>query len=182
MLSFLLTITPPSEQNYIEELYNEYASYMLKIAKLTLYNKDRSDYEILAEDAVQNSFIKIIKYSSRVKFESRKREKAYILAILKNECLNLIEEYKDLEDITYISDSEFIKSLNIKLNYEDVVKEIEKLDERYSIPLSLYYIGEHKVAEIAAIIGISKSAVYKRLSKARSILAGSVNGKGEVRK
>ena len=53
-------------------------------------------------------------------------------------------------------------SYELKENYNQVVKAIEELDEKYSTTLYLFYCKEMTVNEIAKIMGISAKTVYTR--------------------
>ena len=174
MLSFLLTLTPPLEQNRIEKLYNMYSADMLKIAKSTLYNAGVSDYGSYAEDAVQNTFIRIIKHISNIDKVDEKKEKAYIFVMLKNECLRLLADIRkcecEVELTDDISDGDFFEKLSLKLNYERVIEEIKKLDDIYSIPLMFKYVDDMPIQKIAEIIGVAEKTVYTRISRAKRIL------------
>ena len=47
---------------------------------------------------------------------------------------------------------------------------VEELDEKYRLPVYLYYFEGYNSAEIAKMLHINASTVRSRLSKARSIL------------
>lgn len=48
--------------------------------------------------------------------------------------------------------------------------EIAAMDEKYRVPLMLYYMDGFTTEEIARSLGITSAAVRKRLSRARLIL------------
>ena len=49
-------------------------------------------------------------------------------------------------------------------------KAIDRLDDRYRIPLLLYYMEELSIAEIAGLLAIPEGTVKSRLHKARKLL------------
>ena len=49
-------------------------------------------------------------------------------------------------------------------------KAIDALDDRYRIPLLLYYMEEQSVAELAELLSIPQGTVKSRLHKARQLL------------
>ena len=53
------------------------------------------------------------------------------------------------------------------------------LPEKFRIVLTLYYVEEYKVEEIAKIIGKTQSAVKMRLQKGRRLLKEKYLGRGE---
>ena len=63
MLQFLLTLADESEHSKIEELYNTYHADMLRYATVKFAQGKCCQY---AEDAVQNTFIKIVRYIDKL--------------------------------------------------------------------------------------------------------------------
>lgn len=61
MLQFLLSISDESNHSKIEYLYNRYQKEMMRVAKSRLKQLGMPNYEIDAEDVVQNAFVKIAK-------------------------------------------------------------------------------------------------------------------------
>ena len=49
-------------------------------------------------------------------------------------------------------------------------KAIDALDDRYRIPLLLYYMEEQSIAELAELLSIPQGTVKSRLHKARQLL------------
>ena len=80
------------------------------------------------------------------------------------------------EEISPNSAYIFIDRLEIKERYSDVVKAIEKLDDKYSTTLLLVYSEEKTVKEIAEMMGISPKTVYTRLERGRRLLLESLEG------
>lgn len=51
-----------------------------------------------------------------------------------------------------------------------ILEALMELPDKYRLPLTLFYIEEYKVDEIAHIMGISLSAAKMRLSRGRKLL------------
>ena len=68
MLQFLLSIADEKDHAKIEYLYNRYHEDMIRFARYRLRQKKMPNYELDAEDAVQNAFLKITKYIDKVDF------------------------------------------------------------------------------------------------------------------
>ena len=49
-------------------------------------------------------------------------------------------------------------------------KAIDAMDDRYRIPLLLYYMEEQSIAELAELLSIPQGTVKSRLHKARQLL------------
>ena len=174
MLTFLLSITEEGNQSKTEHIYKTYHDDMIRFARYRLRIAGCVNYEIDAEDAVQNTFIRIIKHISNIDKVDEKKEKAYIFVMLKNECLRLLADIRkcecEVELTDDISDGDFFEKLSLKLNYERVIEEIKKLDDIYSIPLMFKYVDDMPISKIAKIMSVPEKTVYTRISRAKRIL------------
>jgi len=77
-----------------------------------------------------------------------------------------------------MSEDEFFDQLLIEEHYDEVVEVIRKLDEKYSTVLFLRYDRKYNVKKIAKLLGLSPSAVYTRLNRARQLLLEFFKRKG----
>ncbi len=183
MLTFLLSITEESNQSKTEHIYKTYHDDMIRFARYRLRKAGCINFELDAEDAVQNAFVKIIKYISVINFDApEKAIKSYIFSIVANEANCIISERvfdKSIDDCPELaSDEDFWEKIDLKLYYKEVVEEIKRMDERYSIPLYLHYCREMSVKEISALIGIPEKSVYTRLSRGRKLLLKNISMEG----
>lgn len=181
MLQFLLSIADESDHAKVEYIYNRYHDEMLRVAKARLHRRNVPNYELDAEDAVQNAFVKIVKHINRIDFTAEDRSlRAYILKIVANEAISVADDYRIVDDIDEladeIEDGDFFGMLRVHERYEDVVEAIQQLDERYSIPLALRCGDNMGIKEIAELLGISDKSVYTRLERARKMLIEILNG------
>ena len=183
MLTFLLSITEEDNKSKTEHIYKTYHDDMIRFARYRLRIAGCVNYEIDAEDAVQNAFVKIIKYISVINFDApEKAIKSYIFSIVANEANTIISECafdKSIDDCTeLVSDEDFWDEIDLKLYYTEVVEEIKRMDERYSIPLYLHYCREMSGKEISALLGIPEKSVYTRLSRGRKLLLEIISEEG----
>lgn len=181
MLQFLLSIADESDHAKIEYIYYHFRDDMLRVAKARLHRMGLPNYELDAEDAVQNAFVKIVKYVNRIDFNAdEKTLRAYVLKIVANESISISEDYHFTDDLSEVAerieDGDFFGQLRVQERYEDVVEAIKQLDERYSIPLSLRCENHMEIKEIAALLGIAEKSVYTRLERARKMLLEILNG------
>lgn len=181
MLQFLLTICDEKYHEQIEFLYNTYHEDMVRFATSKFRLRHRNNPLLDAEDAVQSCFLRISKYIEKVKFtDNQKQLKNYIFTILVHEIGRVIESnyenFDCLEEVVDESSCDFIEQLNIKEQYNEVVKAIERLDEIYSTTLFLAYCQEMTVNEIAELMDVSPKTVYTRLARGKQILRNSLKG------
>lgn len=174
MLAFLLSIADESNQFKVEHIYNLYHDDMIRFARYRLKKAGCINYEMDSEDAVQNSFVKIIKYIDAIDFNTSSSElKSYIFSIVANEASTIIADQIFMENIDDYSDiisDDFLEQIEIKLHYNEIVDNIIKMDERYSIPLYFYHCQEIPVKDISKLMGIPEKSVYTRLARGRKLL------------
>ena len=181
MLQFLLTLTDESNHDKIEHLYKKYQDFMMKCAVTQFKTFGRSNYLYDAEDAVQNTFMKITRYIGNIDFSRDEKDiKNYCLAILTNEIRNILSENHEIYEINEELFSEdkysIIEELELYERYEEIVGAIEALDFKYCTTLQLYFCEEMTPSEIAATMGISPKTVYTRLDRGKKLLLESLKG------
>ncbi len=152
---------------------------MIRIAKSRLKQSGIPSYEVDAEDAVQNAFVKITKYISAINFDApEKTIKSYVLSIVSNEVINIVSDYKYYDDIDeytdILEDEDFIERINIKESYNEVVRIIKQMDEKYSTSLMYYFCYGMSVKEIAQMLGLSEKTIYTRLERGKLILLKTI--------
>ena len=181
MLQFLLTLTDESNHGKVEHIYNTYHDYMMKYAVSKLQAAGRTNFMYDAEDAVQNSFIKIVKYIDKIDFSRGEKDvKNYCLTTLFNEINSIMGENEEIYDFdeNFCSEKEYniIEELEMKECFNEVIKAIKALDERYSITLYYAFCKEMTPNEIADMMGINVKTVYTRLARGKKLLLESLKG------
>ncbi len=119
-----------------------------------------------AEDAVQDTYLQYLRH--RPVFDSDEHEKAWLLRVLINVSKNIRKSrarraFLDLDKLESV------------LPYHDdrdttVMEAVMSLSEKNRVVVLLYYIEEMSTPEIAESLGISETAVRKRLQKSRTKL------------
>jgi len=132
-----------------------------------------------AEDVAQEVFITAYrKLHTLRRYDSFH---AWIYAITTNLCRRWTRERSRRPDSGFIEDEaaealeavsvdSYREQLNREMLYEQVRDALACLSETYRQVLTLYYLGGMNSGEIAEFLGISPAAVWKRLSRARSLL------------
>ena len=181
MLQFLLTISDESNHDKIKYIYDRYHEYMMRFALGKLRDAGRRDFLIEAEDVVQNCFMKIVGNIDKINLSRSEVDvKNYCITMLDNviyDFLNKKEEnFEIFEEFCAEKEYNFVEELEIREKYEEVVRAIVALDEKYSSTLYLAFCEDMTVNEIAEMMGISAKTVYTRLARGKKILKESIKG------
>jgi len=177
--NLITTIDNNEDKTKLEELYKKYRGLMLHIAIQIL--KDRE----LAEDALSDSVIKIIRHREKIFGLNCYQQRLYIVNIIKTTSLDLLEKEKsnadDAEDILATipdNDNAVLDELVAKEGYESMKDAIKTLPESLKNVAYLNLICERSHEEIAGILDISISASKMRLMRAKKIMREALAGDG----
>lgn len=161
-------IDTQEERNKFAKLYQKYESGMYNIAFSILHDRH------LAEDAVQEAFIKLIKYLPEIESISCHKTKALIVIIVKSAAIDLYRKRKKMYEVESVEVDEDIPVQELPLNhliaeesyYEFKVK-LRKLNKEYRQIILLKYLYELSNREIADYLCVSDDVVRQRISRAR---------------
>lgn len=117
-----------------------------------------------AEDAVQETFIAYTTKSPV--FSDKEHEKAWLLKVASNKCRDILR-FRNRHQLTELSELEAVVQDD---ESSHILEALMELPEKFRLVLTLYYIDEYKVKEIAEIIRKTPSAVKMRLQKGRKLL------------
>ena len=142
----------------IETLISQYGDMLFRLCLIML--KNESD----AEDAIQETYIKY--FQKAPLFDSKEHQKAWLIRVATNKCRDMLRfrvrhPQIDDEDISkFIPDS----------SDSGILEALTMVPEKFRLVLTLYYIEEYRIEDIANIIERSSSAVKMRLQKGRKLL------------
>lgn len=136
----------------------QYGNTLFRICLVILRNTQD------AEDAVQETFIKYLQ--KKPVFESSEHEKAWFITVVTNKARDICRFYfrhpkVDLEDW---------KEYGAREEDSSILEALMELPEKYRVVLTLHYVEELKVKDIAQALGMKESAVKMRLQKGRTLL------------
>ena len=142
----------------IETIMHTYGNMLFRLCLITLGNA--SD----AEDAVQETLIKYLQKAPE--FESTQHEKAWLITVATNKCKDILR-FKNRHQTVNID--EIIEFTN---NVSDncILDALMTLPDKFRTVLTLYYVEQYSIEDIARVIGRTKSAVKMRLQKGRRLL------------
>lgn len=164
MLIYLSMLETEEQKSKFEQLYRTYRKLMFFVA-----NKILKD-DFLSEDAVHQTFLKIIDIMDTFEDVQCQKTKSYIVTMVRNQSINMYNKQKNhvtipLEEIeNYLSDE-----IGTRIEDQDnLTKAILKLPLIYNEVLTLKYVQEYSNIEIAKILNISEATVRKRLERAKT--------------
>lgn len=139
-------------------------------------HKDAED----ANDLLQETLYKA--FSQKDKFQEGSNLSAWLHTIMRNTFINNYR--KTVRQQTFIDRSEnshFINNQDTisitdatsELNYEELIRQIDSLEEMYSKPFLMYFKG-FKYQEIAKTLEIPEGTVKNRIHTARKILKAKI--------
>ena len=143
----------------IEKTMAKYADMLYRLCCLIL--KNESD----AEDAVQETILKL--YQKSPSFQNEEHEKAWLIRVATNQCRDMLRFRIRHPQI----DGEQLEKIGCEASDTGILEALSALPEKYRIVLTLYYVQECSMEDIARIICRTPSAVKMRLQKGRKLLS-----------
>lgn len=152
----------------LERMIGQYGNDLLRIC--CVYLKDSA----MAEDAVQETFIKAYRHLDSFRGESS--EKTWLISIAVNVCRDMrrgawfryIDRSVDIEKLGLTSETASPDT--------SLVRAIMRLPRRRMEVVLLHYYADMSQKEIAQMLRISEAAVSKRLARARQMLRTVLEG------
>lgn len=155
-----------------EKLYQMIEKYEKELLRMCcVYLRDMS----MAEDAVQETFLKA--YKGLNSFRGNSRERTWLIRI----AINVCNDMRRSAWFRFIDKKVDVDRLEIpRADQNDVsislMMEIMRLPHKYMEVVLLYYYEDLKLNQIAEALGMSESMVSRRLRKAREMLKGMLEG------
>ena len=152
----------------MNKLVDEYGNQLLRMC--FLYLKDIH----LAEDAVQDTFIKV--YKNYAQFNGNSQEKTWIMRIAINVCKNYLRKswWKHINYSVLLENIPCNESYDI--GDDTLLIEIMKLSSKYKEVILLFYYQEMKIREISEVLQVPESTISVRLARARKVLKQNLEG------
>ncbi len=150
-----------SPDQSVEAVFQEFGNMLYRVAFVMMKNA------FDAEDVVQDTLIKYMEHRKRGSvFETEGHRKAWLIRVDINLCKNRLRFYKNHPKIGMEQLSRYYEEK------EDtrLMDSLLLLPSRYREVLLLHYVEGYQGKEIAQMLGISESAVRKRLERGRGKL------------
>lgn len=171
MLSlFLALLESEADRKQFIEIYEQYHGLIEKTAIRILKNQQD------AEDAVQNTFVQIIRHFEKTFEIDCKILPFWIISIVKNESLMILRK-KERVAALEVWDNIPVDAESVS-DYNELVQLFSKLPETYRAALEMRFLLDYSGKEIAQKLGLSESAVNTRISRGRALLKEIVEREG----
>lgn len=162
-----------TDQEKLSELYKTWYQALWYVA--FGYLKDTQ----LAEDMVQETFIKVSEHLSDIQDVHTKMTKYFLITITRNKCIDYIRK-RNRSPETLMENQEYPPEYsNLPLEHvihqetlDELTDLINSLDDTYRIPLKLRYIDGLTNLEISRRTGLSVNLVAVRINRAKKMLKG----------
>ena len=164
----------PSDKEKLRLLYDRYKNRMYITACKVLGDPQR------AEDAVHDAFIAVSKNLGRIDDIDSVSTASYMMKAARSRALNIIriglpEKETDLDEAQAKADEDLLDEICRKESYNEIVSAILALEERYRDVLTLYYLNDLSVSEIASLQGVKENTVRQQLFRGRRKLINIIN-------
>lgn len=119
-------------------------------------------------DAISETIVKA--FSKIHTLRADRFAKTWLIRILLNECYNILRQKSrmvSMGDVQKYLENSADKAFREDPDYGELYQALNMLKEELRLPMTLYYIDEYSIKEIAQILEVSEGAVQKRLARAR---------------
>ena len=158
------------DKTAMEELFNIHVNKSVKLAYMI------TRQWALAEDAVQEAFIKAFKYIQS--FDMNRNFLPWFTKIVVNEARRLLKKadiYSELESLGDIDSGEvqLQDRVILQFNRKVLLEEVNRLEMKYRLPIILKYYSGFSEKDISSMLSIPLTTVKIRLYRARQRLKDS---------
>lgn len=173
---YLAYIDDENSKILFEKIYNSYRKQMILTAISILHDP------VEAEDVVHEVFLKIaIRHMDRMQsLENETYRRNYLLKAVQNAALNwrkkkskiqLVEKEDALLcNIPDIKNDTFVDYICQKMEYEQVICAIKRLDRKYFDVIYYHFVLELSIPKVADLLGQTVSATKKQLVRGKKKL------------
>lgn len=165
MFIYLAMIEDPAERSLFEKVYLKYRNLMFYIANGILKNDQ------LAEDAVHNAFLKILKHMDAISDPDSTRTKNFLALVCERTAIDMYKSLKRNKEISIdeIEESRSVFGTEMSLG-NPVYDAIMNLPFLYREVMMYKFIQGYENDEISRILGITEGTVRQRISRGRQKL------------
>ncbi len=164
----------------VEDLYFKYKYRLFSIAFNILNDR------LLAEDAVHNTFVRIIEYLYKIENSNEYQRISFLCVVCRNISIDMYKNNRKTFDNELSVDNIEERELKANNNPLDIyisneslrtlIDGIKGLNDTYRDVLMLKYVSECSNEDISNLLSISQPTVRKRLERGKDLLVKSMKG------
>jgi len=185
LVLYLSLIDEENKKNRFTEIYLSYRKQMLIVAMSVVHS------EADAEDVVHEVFLNIaMRHMETVRgIKEEKVLRNYLFTATKRTALNWLRKYKhivyvepemELDNILpEIPDDKFVEHICERMEYEQVLKAIGNLEEKYKIVIYYHFVLEIPIPKVAEMLQQSVATTKKQLVSGKKKLLTLLEMRGE---
>lgn len=176
----LMMVDTPEQKRKFAALYERYRYLMFKVAFDILQDHH------LAEDALQEAFVRVAKHMECIGQLEETATKRYLITITKNAAIDLYRKQNNLRSREIYVDelAEYPMPLDYMAPEEDceVLDILKRLPPKYRDVFLLKYSAHQSNRQIAEACGIREETVRQRLARGKRLIAEELEKikKGEI--
>ena len=178
LFMYMALLDTEEQRNKLELIYQKYCGFMYRVALDTL-----NDHH-LAEDAVHETFLDLIRIIDEVRAGNEKELMAFLRIITYHQAIDILRKRQSVnkgdDEIDTILDKRYaidVETIALsKIEFEKMLEMVSHMDEKFKSLLFLRAQG-YKVDEIAKILKLTTNNVKVRLHRARRILLSGLENK-----
>ncbi|MBQ3256625.1 MAG: sigma-70 family RNA polymerase sigma factor [Oscillospiraceae bacterium] len=156
---------PYTNEDIIDALYRLYEQPMYFEAYKILHD------EYLAEDAVHEAFLKLIRNRKKIADPSSPSVRSYVHKTLKSAALDLYRRQKKQRENTLELDEAMENTLTADESPQDLpLSLLSELPTKYASVMRCLFLDGLSIKETSAVLNISEELVRKRCERARKLL------------
>ena len=163
------------QRSFIESCYELYEQKMFRVALAVLHD------EKLAEDAVQDAFLQLIRHKGHFGEPGSDDCKRYIITVIRNASINIYNKRKNENRIVSFSDNledisgeEEIHENDRNDTGAEFTPLLNSLPPKYFSVVECLVVQDYSVTETAQRLGITEANVRKRYERARKMMRQSL--------
>lgn len=173
MFVYMILLESDTDQAKFAQIYDDYHEKLYRVAYSILKSNS------LAEDSVQNTFMKIALHFEKIKALGCKETGPYIVTIVENDALDILKKEQrsvgldgewDVEDPSAGTED--------KTAFNRLVEIIKSMPPSYRQILVMKFVWEWTDQRIAQALGMKQSAVSTRISRGRVKLIEALKKEG----
>ncbi|MBQ9853405.1 MAG: RNA polymerase sigma factor [Ruminiclostridium sp.] len=171
MLPILLSaLDTPEEKDFFSRFYHKYKTDLYRYALSLLQD------QTLAEEAVQEGWMKCVKNAGVFFQIPPEKRKAWMVVLVKNVCLDIRRKESRHQPL----DPDWDMEAPAQGEPLGILDTIRAMPDQYRTILELKFVLEWKDKEIARHLGLPLTTVTTRISRGRKLLQDALRKEGYV--